>query len=128
MEVNLSGMKRAGEPFCINETTTDASGGVVLKAGNPVNGIWLEFIKITAVSGGQWIKIYDGTDVIIGPLILADGVSWDKKFIRPIGCDKGNNLAVKTESAFGVNVIVEGFISEPVPSSSVSASISASPS
>ena len=127
-ELNLFGMKKAGEPFCAILKTSDASSGVIIKESDPVRRIWIENICILSGSNSKWLKITDGTTDIICSIVLEKGIKFEKTFLRPVGCVEGASLFLISEAIFDIMIIVEGYVDEPVPSSSVSSSVSASPS
>ena len=126
MELDLFGMKKAGEPFCVNYYTANASTAVTIKEGDPLRRIWIERIFIDAYED-EWIKILDGDNDFLGPFRIEKGIPLDKKFLRPVGCTEGKALKLQTQNDFNVLVIIEGYVDEPTPSSSVSASPSPSP-
>jgi len=96
--------------WCINAVSEDASGAEVLRAAATKRHS-IEKICITYKSGGtNWLKILDGTNELIGPLVLADGVPWSYSFSpRSIFGSAGTNLRVKTQAAGSINIVMEGF-------------------
>jgi len=128
LDVNIKSMRSVGEPFCVNFSTSDASTALVLKEAISDRKIWVESFLFIAQTNSDEITILDGEDDLIGPIVPCKGIPYGKTFLRPVACSYNSPLKIHAAAAFDLHIIVEGFSSNPVPSSSVSASMSASPS
>ena len=110
-----------------NVSLTDASGGIDLKAANPDYRFGIKSFDISGVFGGTvWFEFLNDDEVIVGPRKLNSFAPYQHEFDPAIYCDKGKALKIKTSSAVGVSLIIEIIVGEPYPSSSISASPSAS--
>lgn len=119
-ELNTDSGKQE-ERWVLNITSNDASGGINIR--DAVTDYRHGIKNISLIAGGnQWIKLLDGENVILGPIVLASGIPWSYNFQSSIYCTRGNALILKTQSAFGIFCVIEGNTGIPVPSSSVSAS------
>jgi len=112
-----------------NISITDASTAIDLLSADPDYRYGIKSIDICGnFAGTEWFKFFDGESILIGPRILNSSVPWSKIFEEPIYCTAGNALKFQTESALNLNLVIDVLIGFPNPSSSMSASVSASPS
>lgn len=107
-ELNITHGGKEG-PWVINVTASNASTAQAIRDAVAGNRYGIEDISITALSNNtEWIEILDGEDVMIGPLVLANGVPWTHRFERPLFSTAGNALNLQAQSAFGIHLMVEG--------------------
>lgn len=115
-------------PFCVNFVSDDVSTITTIKAGMPEKRIWIDKIKVTPQSSGtEWFKLYNGNDTLLGPIVVQDGIPWEYTPTRGVNLALGNDLRIKTKSAIGIHVIVDGIV-DINPDTSISSSASSSPS
>lgn len=125
-EVPLGQSLARGAPirWTLNVTSDDLSAGKIIKEAEPEKRHWIESLTITYLSGGtEWIRFLNGANPLIGPIVTASGVPWSKNFHQTICTDVNVDLIVKTKSAVGVHILIEGytdaypnFAYNPVPS------------
>lgn len=114
--------------WVINVSITDASTAETIRDAEADLRHGIKKIIVTGISAGtQWFKILDGENVLIGPVVLATGVPWPLVFENPIYGTLNTALKLQTQSAFKIHCIIKG-LSDDMPISSPSASVSASPS
>lgn len=95
--------------WTLNFTASDISTATDIKAAVANSQHGIKSIIITALSGGtEWIRVLDGTNPLIGPIILASGIPLSLTFESSIYCTKGNALKIQTESAIGVHCLIRG--------------------
>jgi len=95
--------------WTLNFIATDISTAADIKAAVANSQHGIKSITITTLGGGtEWVKILDGANPLIGPVILASGVPWSMTFESPIYCAKDNALKIQTQSAIGVHCVIRG--------------------
>ena len=121
-ELDTIGGKKEDD-WLLNVTVTHASTAVDIRAAAADYQHGIKKITVTGVlAGTEWFKILNGSDILIGPVILATGVPWKCKFKDTIYCTRGNALKLITKSDFPLHCLIEGDTGEPVSSPSPSAS------
>jgi hypothetical protein len=124
-ELNLIPGRRETD-MVLNVYATSASGGVEIQSAIPETKYGIKSIVITSPQDDEWFEILNGTSPFIGPVCLGKNIPYSLNFESPIYCDVGNAMILKTQTDFILHLMIQGKISLPV--SSVSASVSASPS
>ena len=100
--------------WVLNVMETDASSGKVLKAAIPDYRYGIKKITICTGEDDKWIKIGNGTEVLLGPVALKAYTPFTLEF-GTIYCTSGNALTFQTESAFNVYMCIMGVTGPPIP-------------
>lgn len=128
-DLGVTDMKYPDTPWFINYTSADVTTAVTLMSGSLKTRLWIENITVTSLNGGtDWFKLFDGENILVGPVVMANGIPWMHRFVRAIRCTENTDLKFQTQSAFKIHIIIEGFVDKHIPGESPSASVSASPS
>jgi len=128
MSNELNIYRRLGDEtkYCTNFTSVNATSLTTIKSAEADERIWIDEIVVVN-DANEWVEIYDGEDLMLGPIYIDKGVPLVKTFKRGTNLTVGNDLGVKTEGESNVCVIVEGTVDQD-PARSISPSISSSPS
>lgn len=109
-----------------NVTATDVSAGADLLTAIEDYRYGIKSITITGDFGaGEWFKILDGSNILIGPVPMGENVPWSHKFDDIVYGNQDNALILQTSDAIVMHMIIRVAVSLPYPSSSPSASPSA---
>lgn len=97
------------DDWTLNITASDVSTATDIMAAAENTQYGVKGIVITALAGGtEWVRLLNGSDPLIGPVILNTGTPWSMTFDPPIYCDEGNALKIQTQSAIGVHCLIKG--------------------
>lgn len=113
-ELNLSPGRRVID-WTLNVAETDASAGIELKPATPDYCYGIKRMVISIDASNRWIKLLDGDDLFIGPVVLSKNVPLVLNVESPVYCSKGNALVLQSQEDFPVYALIEGRESQPVP-------------
>ena len=94
-----------GPWLVIDATSTDITTSAYLLAAVAGNDHIVKSISIDYDNPDKWIKIFDGTDLQIGPLELGVNEHWDKTFESGMTFEEG--VYFQTESSGLFHVLLE---------------------